>query len=194
MRFTLDTNCIIDVEDERPNAPFVRELVGLHGLNGINVAVSAIGASERQRTGGYAQNFSDFKAKLTAVGFASLELLPPLGYWDLCFWDYFVWADENDTLEREIHHVLFPNIEFLWPHYAVARGLAVETPDKNWRNAKCDVLSLWCHVKHGGGVFVTSDDNFHSKTKIRQLQALGAGAIAFPKDALELAKTSDFAI
>jgi hypothetical protein len=156
-------------------------------LNGINVAVSAIGASERQRTGGYAKNFSDFKAKLAAVGFGSLELLPPLGYWDLCFWDYFVWADENDTLERKIHDVLFPNIEFVWPEYAKARGLPIETQDKNWRNAKCDVLSLWCHIKHGGGIFVTSDSNFHSKTKIRQLEALGTGAIAFPNDALRLA-------
>lgn len=47
-RFTLDTNCIIDIEDARPNKPFVRDLVELHGKDGINVAVSAIGASERQ--------------------------------------------------------------------------------------------------------------------------------------------------
>lgn len=121
----MDTNCIIDVEDERPNAPLVRELVGLHGLNGINVAVSAIGASERQRAGGYAKDFSEFRAKLAAVDFGSLELLPPPGYWDLCFWDYFVWADEKDTLERQIHDVLFPNSEFQWPDYAKARGLPV---------------------------------------------------------------------
>ena len=188
MRFTLDTNCIVDVEDERPNAPFVRELVGLHAVNGTNVAVSSIGASERQRTGGYAKNSAEFKAKLAAVGFGALELLPPLGYWDLCFWDHFVWADENDMLERQIHDVLFPNIEFLWPDYAKARGLPVDSQDKNWRNAKCDVLGLWCHTKHGGGVFVTSDANFHAETKLGKLQALGAGTIAFPKDALALAK------
>ena len=43
----------IDVEEGRPSAPFVRELVSLHEQNGINVVVSAIGASERQRAGGY---------------------------------------------------------------------------------------------------------------------------------------------
>jgi hypothetical protein len=188
MRFTLDTNCIIDVEDERPNAPFVCELVALHGVNGTNIAVSSIGASERQQTGGYAKNFSEFKAKLAASGFGALELLPPLGYWDLCFWDHCVWADENDTLEREIHNILFPGIEFLWPDYAKTRGLPVDSQDKNWRNAKCDVLGLWCHIKHGGGVFVTSDANFHAETKIETLQALGAGTIAYPKDALALAK------
>ena len=188
MRFTLDTNCIIDVEDERPNAPFVRELVGLHSVNGTNVAVSTIGASEWLRTGGYAKNFAEFKAKIVAVGFDSLELLPPLGYWDLCFWDHCVWVDENDMLERQIHHVLFPNIEFLWPDYAKARALPVDTQDKNWRNAKCDVLGLWCHIKHGGGVFVTSDTNFHAETKVGKLQAFGAGTIAFPMEALALAK------
>jgi hypothetical protein len=188
MRFTLDTNCIIDVEDERTNAPFVRELVALHGVNGINVAVSSIGASERQRTGGYAKNFSEFKAKLAASGFGTLELLPPRGYWDLCFWGHFVWAHENDTLERQIHDLLFPGIEFLWSDYAKARGLPVDSQDKNWRNAKCDVLGLWCHIKHGGDVFITSDTNFHAETKIEKLRALGAGTIEFPKEALALAK------
>jgi len=60
-RLTLDTNCLIDVEDERPSGPFIREIVSRHGRNGINVAVSAIGASERQRNKGYAQNFSEFR-------------------------------------------------------------------------------------------------------------------------------------
>jgi hypothetical protein len=62
MCFTLDTNCIIDVEENRPNAPFVRELVSLHGTNGINVAVSTTWASERQRMGRYAVKFSEFQA------------------------------------------------------------------------------------------------------------------------------------
>src|SRR5258708_2584185 len=151
MRFTLDTNCIIDVEEDRPSAPFVRELVSLNGKREIIVALSAIGASERQRAGGYAQNFSEFQEKLKAVGFESLELLPHLMYFDVTFFDYCIWGD-NDALERDIHNVLFPKIEFLWADYAKARDLPIDSLDKNWRNAKCDVLALWCHVKHGGGV------------------------------------------
>ena len=184
MRFTLDTNCLIDVEEGRPDGTYIREIVSRHG-NGINVAVSAIGASERQRNGGYARNFSDFQKKLNAIGFGDLELLLPLAYMDICFWDHCVMADEADTLERDIHNVLFPNIEFLWIDYANARGLPVDSLDKNWRNAKCDVLGLWCHIKHGGGVFVTSDGNFHAATKQGTLSALGAGTIACPKDALK---------
>ena len=188
MRFTFDTNCLIDVEEGRLNASFVRDLVKLHGQNGINVAISAIGASERQRTNGYAKNFSEFQAKLKAIGFDSVELLPPLGYLDICFLDYCVFGDGTDALEQDIHNVLFPNIEFMWADYANARGLAQDAQDKNWRNAKCDVLALWCHIKHGGGVFVTSDSNFHAATKRDKLKALGVGNVAYPKDALALAQ------
>lgn len=189
VRFTLDTNCLIDVEEGRPSAPFVRDLVSLHGQNGINVAISAIGASERQRAGGYAQNFSEFQEKLKANGFDNLELLPPLAYLEVCFLDHCLMADENDTLEQEIHNVLFPNIEFMWVDYAKARGLAVDSLDKSWRNVKCDVLAIWCHIKHGGGVFVTSDGNFHAATKREKLRALGVGTIAYPIDALALAQS-----
>jgi hypothetical protein len=186
-RFTLDTNCLIDVEENRPDAPCIRAIVSRHG-NGINVAVSAIGASERQRNNRYAQNFLEFKDKLKAIGFENLELLPPLAYWDVCFWDHCVMADGADPLESQIHAVLFPNMAFLWPEYAKARGLPIDAPqlDKTWRNAKCDVLGLWCHIKHGGGVFVTSDQNFHAVTKQERLKALGAGVIAYPKDATAL--------
>ncbi|HEY6973682.1 MAG TPA: hypothetical protein VI359_05205 [Nitrospiraceae bacterium] len=90
-------------------------------------------------------------------------------------------ADKNDTLEQDIHNVLFPNIEFMWVDYAKARDLAVDSLDKNWRNAKCDVLTLWCHIKHCGDVFVTSDSNFHATTKRDNLKALGAGIVAYPK-------------
>ena len=194
-RFTLDTNCLIDIEESRPNAPFIREVVSRHG-KGINVAVSAIGASERQRNGGYAQNFSEFKEKLRAIGLQDLELLPPLAYWDICFWDHCVWADGKDMLESQIHAILFPAIEFLWPEYASARGLLINNapPDKTWRNAKCDVLGLWCHIKHGGGVFVTSDSNFHATTKQATLRVLGVGIIAYPKDAAALAGADAVAI
>jgi hypothetical protein len=122
MRFTLDTNCLIDVEDGRPSALFIRYLVARNGKNGIKVAISSVGASERQSAGGYAQNFSEFQAKLKAIGFENLELLPPLAYMNICFVDHCVMSSENDTLEQDIHNVLFPNIEFMWVDYAKARA------------------------------------------------------------------------
>jgi hypothetical protein len=187
MRFTLDTNCIIDVEDQRPNGPFIQDLVKLHGVGDTNVAVSAIGASERLRAGGYAQTFDEFRAKLERAGFGAVEILLPILYWGIGFWGHGLWADENDPLERQIHDVLFPRIEFAWPDYANAHRLPLDASDKTWRNAKCDVLGMWCHIKHRGDAFVTSDENFHATTKRGPLQHLGVGRVLYPRDAFELA-------
>jgi hypothetical protein len=192
MRFTLDTNCIIDIEEDRPNAKFVLDLVNLHGQNGITVAVPAIGASERQRIGGYSQNFSDFQTKLNAVGLGKLKLLPPLGYYDITFYGYCVYGGGSETLEKDIHDVLFPTIEYNVSEYAINRGLPANTSDHKWRNAKCDVLALWCHIKSQGDVFVTRDDNFHAATKRARLISLGVGQIALPEEAIRLAKESAF--
>lgn len=111
-------------------------------------------------------------------------------YLDVCFLDYCILADENDLLEQKIHNVLFPNIEFLWVDYAKARGLVIDSIDKNWRNAKCDVLALWCHIEHGGGIFVTRDANFHAVTKREKLKALGVGTIVDPNEAIALARNT----
>ena len=76
-------------------------------------------------------------------------------------------------LERKIHQILFPEIEF-------AYGGEVY---KRWHNAKCDVLALWSHIHYGSGIFVTMDSNCHKKTKKTRLLALGAGEILKPEDA-----------
>jgi hypothetical protein len=190
-RFTLDTNCIIDVEDERPDASFVRELAALHG-SGVNIAVSCIGASERRRDGGYAKTFSEFQTKIAAAGLCSLELLPPIAYLDICYWDFAILPAQTDvSLERSIHDILFPDMAFSWAAYAMENGLQLDRLDAKWRNAKCDVLTLWCHIKHGSGVFVTSDGNFHAASKVEGLRAIGAGVIARPRDALRIAKSEN---
>jgi hypothetical protein len=68
--------------------------------------------------------------------------------------------------------VLFPRLSF--------DGAAL---DHQWRNAKCDVLSIWSHIHYRRHVFVTSDGNFHKETKKPRLLALGAGRIEQPADA-----------
>jgi len=190
MRFTLDTNCIIDVEDGRPSRPHVQQLVAVCRERGFPVGVSAIGASERKRNGGYAKTFSEFQEKLKAVGLDSLELLLPPAYADVSYCDYCVCGDENDPLERQIHAVLFPGIPFLWSDCASSQRGPDDVLFRKWKNAKCDVLALWCHITHRGDVFVTSDLNFHAQTKHDRLQSLGGGAIAMPIDALAVAKRS----
>lgn len=181
---TLDTNCIIDLEEERPAAPCIRLLMDMHAHQTIKLAVVAISASERKPNGTYASSFDEFKAKIAAVGLARVEVLKPIAYWGITFWDWCLWGGEQTThLERKIHRILFPEVEFTYEQFCRDRGLDPTSGERapKWRNAKCDVLALWSHIWHGGGIFVTSDSDFHQKTKKPALLDLGAGDIDIMK-------------
>ena len=52
--------------------------------------------------------------------------------------------------------------------------------DRKWRNRICDTLALWTHLHFGGGIFVTSDKNFHKPSKRSALSDLGAELILTP--------------
>ena len=57
LKFALDRNCLIDIEQNRPSAVYVRELI--KGNLGGKALVSVLGitASELQKSGTYANNF-----------------------------------------------------------------------------------------------------------------------------------------
>lgn len=178
LRFALDTNCLIDLEERRPGACFIDELVTAHRRGIVHVCVLAISASERRREGASAKSFLEFKGKLENIGLDTVEMLKPIGYWDLTFWDYCLWGDPNDTLEKSIHDVLFSEVTF--------RGQPDETKSARWRNAKCDVLGMWSHIHYQCDVFVTSDGNFHKATKKPRLIELGAKAIVTPEEGVAM--------
>ncbi len=190
--FTLDTNCILAIDDSRPEASFVHELIEAHRLGNASVAIVAITASEKQKTGGYIENFAEFKDRITNLGLGHLDLLAPMFYFDITFFDYCLWCDESMTsLELSIHKILFPNIPFLWADYCTAHGLNVEADyhDKKWRNAKCDVQAYWSHVHSKRDVFVTTDNNY-LKSKKANLIALSGSRIETPQSAAELLRRS----
>lgn len=174
INITLDMNCIIDLEEDRAAAPYIRELILMQEDGRISLRIPAISASERRPDDKYARSFVEFRQKLAAAGLENVTILKPIAYWDVTFWDWCLWGDRLDPsmtdLERNIHEVLFPRVEF-------ACG---ERVTKRWLNAKCDVLALWSHIYHGSGIFVTEDSNFHKQTKRPRLLALGAGEISKP--------------
>ncbi len=186
--FTLDTNCIIAVDERRPEAAAVRALAEAHADRTADVAVVAISASERQVGGRYIANFVEFRERMAALEIAHLGMIPPLAYWDITFWDYSVWsAPPMLELEQRIHEALFPNVEFVWQSYCLANDINPESsPAGKWRNCKCDVLALWCHIHGNRDVFVTSDQNFHAASKKPTLINLGARRIEYPNDAAAL--------
>jgi len=187
--FTLDTNCLLAVDESRPEAKDVLGLATAHAEGMASVSLVAISASERQKSGQSLESFDKFKTRVANLGLGHLELLKPMKYWDVTFWDYCLWVDEAmQEVEQKIHQILFPNIEFLWANYCVSRALDPNniSLDKKWRNAKCDVQAYWTHVHSKRDVFVTSDKNFHSATKKAALLALFGGCIETPYSALAM--------
>jgi hypothetical protein len=187
--FTLDTNCLLAVDEGRPEASAVQALVDAHRDGRASVALSAITASERQRDGAMLDNFALFQERVKKLGFDHLELLLPMGYWNVMFWDACVEGDAAMAdLERKIQAILFPSVPVDWAGYCVVHGFDPSTTklDRRWKNVKCDVQAFWCHTWNKRSVFVTTDGKFHAATKKPRLLALAPGAIERPDAAVML--------
>jgi hypothetical protein len=188
MKITLDMNCIVALEENRPEAPFLQQLISLHNAGSVNLRVTAISGAERRLDRVYSENFAEFKQKIAAIGLEDIEIFPTLAYVGLAFLDFCILAGEEEIAsERRIHEILFPTIEFDYSQYCKHRGIeaAGDIVDPKWRNAKCDVLTLWGHINFGGDIFVTSDRNFHKQTKKARLISLGAGMILTPQETVD---------
>jgi hypothetical protein len=185
---TLDTNCIIDLEENRPSAIELRYLLGLAESGAVAIAVSAIMASERGKNRKIVESFGDFKLRLEGCGMRSADILAVIGYWDITYWEQCYGAEiDKDGLEESIHTILFPELPFEWVDFRNSQGLATDASffGTRWLNAKCDVLAMWAHIFHRREVFVTSDQNFLKSTKLPRLVSLGAGHILVPDDAVK---------
>jgi hypothetical protein len=176
--FTLDTNCLVDLEEGRSDAQSVRALADAHRAGKARVAAVFSSASENpqpERTD--AANLTDFQLRLARLDLAHLETVAALGIWDFSFWDGSLWGDDaGKSLQDQIQAILFPAFDF-----SCARPF-----DRKWRNAMCDVQMIWAHIHYRRDVFVTSDGNFHKAAKHAALVTLGAGRIVSPAEAAAL--------
>lgn len=165
MKYTLDTNCIIDLEEKREGYQYLQEMMSDFKKGNLDLSIVAISASENQKGGLPSRTFEDFEKKIVAAGLDGVNILIPMGYWDVCYWDRFMWGGDPE-LEKKIHNILFP-------------GTPIENPEKfsyserKWRNNKCDVQVAWSHIYYKQNILVTRDGNFH-KNK-RSLAGIGVG-------------------
>lgn len=188
-KITVDTNCIIDVEQNRRMAPTIQQLIRLHKGKQLQLQVPAIAASERRPDGSYLSNIQEFLDRIKTLGLADAEILKPLVYFGVTFWGWCVLSGpELEAQEKAIHEILFPGIPFKYADYCTQNGIDPKSDPvaAKWRNAKCDVLALWSHIHYSGDVFVTSDGNFRKPTKLQALESLGAKKISAPEDVLAL--------
>ena len=194
-KLTLDLNCLINLENGTGEHAEVRRLIHLHDGGALEAYVPEIAASENQ-LGGHFTNFSQFEAWLERIGCAQLPRIYPMGILGLCFLDHFVLVDEDTgpELERRIHEVVHPEVEYRYQDYCARLGLdsTKEPPDRKWRNARCDTQMMWSHIHTQNTVFVTEDRRgFLYELKRSALKALGAGEIHTPAEALRFVSTSD---
>ncbi len=184
--FTLDTNCLIDVAEDRPAAVHVKRLLQAARDGLADLALVASSASERQEGGGLLESLLIFEERRSALGFAGLPLLPSIGRIGVSFLDHCLQANE-ETLgrEHEIFEVLFPTSPPEWRDFAAARGLAPEDREskgyRHWRNRMLDAQAYWAHDHANRDVFVTTDGHF------RRLEGLAAFPRAIVKDPTEAA-------
>ncbi len=159
MRVTLDHNCLIDVEENRqPHVRSVLELRRFADAGNIQLSIPASAGSERQGPDKpQITNFGQFQRWVAELGFRNVDFLAPIGYFDFSFFDYAVLAGgPGSALEQKIHEVVAPNL----PYQAPAPHQA-----GRWRNAKCDVQAVWCHVRYGTDALCTRDGKLISRSK-----------------------------
>lgn len=184
---TLDTNCLIDVEEKREGYLAVLEILKMHEEKKINIAVVATSAVDKKIDNLEIKNFKQFQQWLKSIRFGNVEILAPIAYYDISFWDWSLWAGpELEELDHNIHKILFPKLPF-------------ENPGQNlsdkWVNAKNDVLIMWAHIWNKRQFFITRDDNFLKDAKKIKLEQLGARRILTPKDFSKvIVKGSDLGI
>lgn len=179
MCFTLDSNCLIDLEEGRSDAVVLEELKELWRSGQIDLAVVSVSASENQPTGTAMQNYGEFEEKLKRVGLDDARELPPVVYWDFGYWDHCLWAShESNRQISEIRGILFPASQHVPP----------DDPSQNskWRNQTCDVLIAWAHGFHKADHLVTRDQNYHRTAQ--GLAHYGIQSIVAPKEALRIAR------
>ena len=184
MNVTFDTNCIIALDEDEDDAPYLRRIIQSAPEQGLTLRVVGISASERQPGGGHSKSFSDFQARIAGVGLGDVEILKPpviLGvtYWDHCILGCDEWTEEA----KRIHDILSTASPFAYGDFCTRFGIDPEAQplDGRWRNRAADTWGLWTHMHDGGGVFVTSDGDF--LTKKEPLAGLGVGEILRPKEA-----------
>jgi len=176
-RFVLDTNCIIDLEENRPNAVWLCKLVDAWRSGRIDLAVVAVSASENQTDGSGGRDYSAFEAKLDLAGLAGIHVLLPLLRWDVSLWDHALWpSDEMNELATRVHQTLFPASSEASP------ADAASIP--KWRNKLCDAAIAWSCIYHDWRSLVTRDKNFHHRAAA--LRELGLAEICYPADAVGL--------
>jgi hypothetical protein len=181
--------CIIDLEQNREDAPQIRRLAEMHRNKEINLRVVAASASElKLDKATHPRHIDEFRQRITSTELGDASILPTLFYSGVSFPDYCLlghrWLNQ---LDKEIHAVLFSEDEMEYSSFCRKYGYNERAKEEwnEWVRRKCDVLTPWSHIWYDGDIFVTADNNF-LRTKRPRLIELGARKIMKPTEAVKM--------
>lgn len=185
IKVTLDNNCLINLEKRTCQWEAVKEIIKLSKQGELIACVCAMSASEYQKT--KRPIYKEFENFLERINCDDILQILPMGYYDITYFEHCLWSGEKEVnLEKEIHNILFPNIEYSYEKYCKKNGIQNVNglKDKIWLNAKCDVQMIWSHINAENDFFVTEDSNF-LKSKKNKLEIIGAKHIFKPIEFIE---------
>lgn len=193
MKLTLDWNCVIEVEENRPQAGNVNELIACHRRREVEVALLAASASENTKSMRFPGNAGVFKQRVERLGWSDLPLVKMPGVFGLSYYDYCFMVGDGVAFQRDMDalwQVIAPKVPRnaednlrdgqAWDDKAIqSEALA------KWRNSWCDVISAYSHIHEGRDVFVTNNTrDFQNNAK--ELASLGMQHISTPAETLDL--------
>ena len=187
LKITFDFNCIVEIENNGSLVRHLNKIIDYFKNKKIIISIPMIAASEKKQDGKYSSNVNEFLERLKNLNISDANLLKPIVYWGFTFYGHAIYpGKELADLEKKIHSVLFPKIEYKYNDFCKERNINIKDKPLNdkWLNVRCDTLALWCHIYYGNDVFISSDKNYFKKTKIKKLIELGAKNILKPNEAL----------
>ena len=190
--FTLDWNCLIEVEENRPEAEDVCRLIELHRASRCNVGLLATSASENNRSRRFPGNAKHFKDRVALLGFSDLPIVLAPSVFGLTYFDWSFRVDEEEynTLVPLLWAAMFPDYDRdAKSHLKCGQILDDATIQSeqlaDWRNRWCDVMSAYSHIHATRDVFVTLNTRDFQR-RSHELAKIGIEKILKPSECFAL--------
>ena len=187
MKLTLDWNCVIEVEEQRPQAAFIVDLVKAHRSGEFELALLAASASENTRSKVFPGNAGFFRRRIEQLGWDDLPLVPMPGVYGLSYWGFTFWVADGEAFDRDMDalwQVIAPKVprnlsDHLTDGQTLDDDLIQSEALSKWRNTWCDVISAYSHIYAARDIFVTNNTR-DFQDKALALASLGMKNISTP--------------
>lgn len=191
MKLTLDWNCVIEVEENGPQADYVTDLISSHREGHFEVALLAASASENSKSKRFPGTADIFLERVSALKWQDLPLVRMPGVFGLSYWDFCYYVEDGEKFERDrdaLWHVIAPRVprnplEHLPPGTEMTDDAIQSEALSKWRNTWCDVISAYSHIHERRDIFVTNNTRDFQRNS-KKLSELGMKHIFTPAETL----------